>query len=433
MLNGRPFHPESQRPADRLTRRRPATTRGVLALALAAVLTEPNAAQTAPPNLLPALVGTWAFELGARRGIRVIRPIYGNEAVEYRETFDGADLEGRGVITYDPAKRRYLSMGLHNRPGTAGASVGEPRDDGTTVIFRSLLPDDEQLPTESRLVVESSDRFRYELRQRVDGEWRLVWTARFRRLAGRAPTGATLGRYPTVVATQDLGAAHDGTKLGRMTVWRPVLPAPAQGGERRPSVLAAGSIASRGGEFAALAEALASHGIVTAEVEPDGSAPAPAFDVTAVRRGVDRLRRARTLLNRDPGIDATRSGVVVWSFGGVPGALTGCRESRAIVSLDSALRYRYGTDLLHTQGFDASACSADLMAIDAGVANTVPTDDAFVAAWPASRVERRVGHGLAHGDLVERADRAPSDAATRANYGRVLDDVVAYFVDRLKP
>jgi hypothetical protein len=130
-------------------------------------------------NLLPELVGSWTFTLGKRRGTREIRALYGDHAVEYDEQFEGTSIRGRGFLTYDAVRHRYLSMGLHDAPGTAGASVGTPSDDGATVVFRAVGGAEEDYPTESRLIVDGPDRFRYVLKQLRDNEWRTIWTAEF--------------------------------------------------------------------------------------------------------------------------------------------------------------------------------------------------------------------------------------------------------------
>lgn len=153
-------------------------------LPLATPQTEPrvSAMRAAPHNMLPSLVGAWRFRLGDRRGTREVRPLYGDYSVEYVETFDGTDIQGRGILTFDPSKGRYLSMGLHNRVGTGGSSVGTPVGEATTIVFRPTLTDQEDYPTESWLIVQGPDRFLYELKQRVDGTWRTRWTAEFSRV-----------------------------------------------------------------------------------------------------------------------------------------------------------------------------------------------------------------------------------------------------------
>ena len=55
------------------------------------------------------------------------------------------------------------------------------RPDGT-IVFRPALDGQEEHPTESWLIIESSDRFRFELRQLdEDGVWRERWRAIFDR------------------------------------------------------------------------------------------------------------------------------------------------------------------------------------------------------------------------------------------------------------
>jgi len=298
-------------------------------------------------------------------------------------------------------------------------------------------------------------------------------------VAGASWAGVTIGRSAVGVTARDIVA--DDVRLGRAIVWRPVraaappasLAALAQlacgpaasalcvvdrqagptgarasgdpallagpGGAHvdgsRPLVVAVGSSASRGLEFVALAEALASHGLVVAEVVPEPATSSPAFDDAALARGLSRLERAVEVLGREPGIDAGRLGVIAWSFGGVPGSLLACRRARGFVSLDSAMRYRYGTDLLRARRFEPGTCTADLLAVAAGIGNQVPTDTTE-NGWPPARAGRYVGHDLTHGDFSDRhgalAVRPADDAAAfRRRYGRVANEVVAFLVARL--
>lgn len=132
-------------------------------------------------NLLPNLVGGWRFTLGARTGTREIRALYGDYAVEYDESFDGSEVRGRGFLAFDAARGHYLSLGVHNAPGAAGASVGTPQNDGRTVIFRPSTPGPDEPDTESWLVVDGANTFRYEARRQRAGTSTLVWTAHFER------------------------------------------------------------------------------------------------------------------------------------------------------------------------------------------------------------------------------------------------------------
>ena len=179
--------------------------------------------------------------------------------------------------------------------------------------------------------------------------------------------------------------------------------------------------------------------MIVAEVIPPAGDPG-GFDAAALARSRARLDRVRALMSARSDVDPDRTAIVAWSFGGVPAALAGCRAARAVVSLDSALRYRYGADLLRAARFDASPCTADLLSIAAGIGNSVPTDEGFVDAWPIDHRQQRTAAGVAHGDFSDRhgalpAATGPADAAAAfaRRYGAVLDDVVAFLAARLRP
>ncbi len=201
---------------------------------------------------------------------------------------------------------------------------------------------------------------------------------------------------------------------------------------RRPLVVLLGSLGSPGAEFTALAEALASRGHVVAEVVA-GRRNGRRFDAAAVAEALDLGDRTIATMGRLDDVDVTRIGIVAWSFGGVPAALTAARDVRvrALVSLDSAVRYRYGTDLLRAAGFRAATMRARVLSFTAGIDNTVEKDEAVLAALPQERIERQSAAGLTHAGFCDHygawpaqgrpgADRRSFTAAFRAMGDRTV-------------
>lgn len=150
-------------------------------LLISATIPAQNQEQPKTENLLSCLVGTWEFKLGRRSGTREIKALYGDYSVEYLEKFDQDGIEAKGFIIFNAEKNQYLSLGLHNRPGTGGAGIGTP-DGKNKIVFRPSTKDEEQKPTESWLIIDAKDKFRYVLRQQnPNGEWQVVWEAVFTR------------------------------------------------------------------------------------------------------------------------------------------------------------------------------------------------------------------------------------------------------------
>lgn len=188
---------------------------------------------------------------------------------------------------------------------------------------------------------------------------------------------------------------------------------------RRPLVVLLGSLGSPGAEFTALAEALASRGHIVAEIVA-GRRNGRRFDAAAVDEALDLTDRTIATMGRQGDVDVTRIGIVAWSFGGVPATLAAARDVRvrALVSLDSAGRYRYGTDLLRAAGFRAATMRARVLSFTAGVDNTVEKDDTVLAALPQERVERQSAVGLAHAGFCDHYGAWPAQGRPEADRRR---------------
>lgn len=202
---------------------------------------------------------------------------------------------------------------------------------------------------------------------------------------------------------------------------------------RRPRVILQGSINSRGGEFFSLGEALASRGYevtVIVDATPSANPPYDAAAVTRARRGLDVAREGRD----DPHV------LVAWSFGGVPAALEAVTDPspRAFVSLDSALRYGYGVQLLRAEGFRPDTFSGPVLSVRPGTGNAVPQDDALVAQMSGAGGVVFTAGGLRHADFSDLRGAFPAllmpESARRqfqASHTAMIERVVDFIEETL--
>ena len=186
------------------------------------------------------------------------------------------------------------------------------------------------------------------------------------------------------------------------------------GGGSRPLVVLAGSIGSRGGEFIELSRRLARRGIVAATLLPAVRDSRPAFTPEEAAAAHAGLQRAIAALTADAGVDGRRLALVAWSFGGVPAALEAMTnpDIRALVSLDSAIRYQYGVDLIRSSAaFRPSAYRGRVLSLAAGTRNAVSQSDAVIDAFTNARLERVIAAGLRHGDFSDLYSALPMRVA----------------------
>ena len=178
-----------------------------------------------------------------------------------------------------------------------------------------------------------------------------------------------------------------------------------------PLVVMRGSLVSRGGEFIELAQLLASRGIVAAVVIPPLRSEPPAFTSTEVEAALAGLKRVVSVITNGSGVDGGRLGLVAWSFGGVPALLeaTSNASVRVLVSLDSAMRYQYGVDLIRSSAaFEPGAYRGRLVSLVAGRTNAVPTSDVVLRVLSNAHVETRIVDGFRHGDFSDLYAALPS-------------------------
>lgn len=212
---------------------------------------------------------------------------------------------------------------------------------------------------------------------------------------------------------------------------------------RRAVVVIAGALSGTGGEFISLAETLASHGFLVAAV----AAAAPAGPRTRTLAEAERTQLAiaqmLSRLSDDAGADTSRVALAAWSFGGVPIVLEAFANPRvqALVSLDSAMRYEYGSDLIRAApGYAPARFRGRVLHVTAGVDNTVAKDDRVLEALGQARVERHVADGLSHADFSDHYGALPAlarPAAERArfhqHYNTMVARVVAFLKDQAFP
>lgn len=203
--------------------------------------------------------------------------------------------------------------------------------------------------------------------------------------------------FPNVAGST--GATGRSSTLRRMGL-RASLGGAQQG--RHHAVLLMGSIDSRGGELLGVAETLASHGLVVAEVLPPPQTARRAFDLRTAEHAADRAALALARLEAAGGVDTTRVGIVAWSFGGVPALISAARDGRivALVSFDSAVRYTYGTELLAAANVAPERVRARVYSVTAGTENSVAKDERLIGALPGVDA-RTIGDALNHADFCD--------------------------------
>lgn len=179
----------------------------------------------------------------------------------------------------------------------------------------------------------------------------------------------------------------------------------------RPLIVIAGSISSSGGDFISVAELLASHGFVVAAIVPPARTERPGFTQESAEGTRRAIERTIATLASDSGIDASRLVLAAWSFGGVPVMLEAMRNPsvRAVISLDSAIRYEYGSALIRSApGYRPAAFRGELLSIIAGIDNSVAKDDQVLAALAAARVETYVAAGMSHAHFSDQYGALPA-------------------------
>lgn len=133
-------------------------------------------------RILGTLPGTWNFTLGKASGTRVVKELYAERVVEWSETFDGRDVDGKGFIGYDPQRALFFSMTVHNGPGDYGFMTGQLDPTEDTIVFEPTGLPSESGAFKSIFRLQDADRFTYTaVVKGDDDEWSRAWVASFER------------------------------------------------------------------------------------------------------------------------------------------------------------------------------------------------------------------------------------------------------------
>lgn len=211
-----------------------------------------------------------------------------------------------------------------------------------------------------------------------------------------------------------------------------------------PLVIIAGSFAGGGRDFVRLAERLALSGFVVAVIDDfDGAA---GFNGPTVARKHRQLQRTLDILGADPGIDETSVALIGWSFSGVPMAVFTTQQAsvRAFISLDSGLRYEYGSTLAkQSDAFEPLNTDAALLLITAGIDNPVAKDNSALSMFACSdRLEMAIPQydhgafndqdGLAQAMMAMSPSKAsqsavsPSEADQQAGFEKMVRTITLF-------
>lgn len=154
----------------------------------AAPAVSPEVAHMAPARgILRNLVGTWRFEIrfagnfdGApdASGARVVRTLFDDLRLEWTEQLDNSQVQGQGIIGFDPASDRFFSTSVYNSGPTPELMTGV-LDSSEPLITFSPIPvspgssDGEKLAQASALTM--LDRNHFTLAA-LDRAWRALFT-----------------------------------------------------------------------------------------------------------------------------------------------------------------------------------------------------------------------------------------------------------------
>ncbi|HZV83811.1 MAG TPA: hypothetical protein VFF48_02400, partial [Brevundimonas sp.] len=101
--------------------------------------------------------------------------------------------------------------------------------------------------------------------------------------------------------------------------------------------------------------------------------------------------------------------------------------------LDSALRYRYGVQLLQAANFDPTRFSGGALSVTPGQGNPIPQDDSLAAAMGGPQRRTLVAEGFRHADFSDLRGSLPALLASdqdrdafRSAYARFLEQLVAF-------
>ena len=137
-------------------------------------------------GMLGDLVGTWRFEIWFAgnfsgtpdvSGIRVVKALFDDLRLEWREVLDHSQVQGQGIVGFDPASDRFFNTSVYN-VGSAPELLTGILDDAQPSITFYAIPispgaGDPPPPPASTLAVLDHDHFTWTAQDRA---WRAVFT-----------------------------------------------------------------------------------------------------------------------------------------------------------------------------------------------------------------------------------------------------------------
>lgn len=118
-----------------------------------------------------------------------------------------------------------------------------------------------------------------------------------------------------------------------------------------PLVVLVGGVGGSNGMFTTWAEQLSANGMVVITLSSFGENDSTAcgYDLTCIQNQVKDIAYAVHVMSEKPFVDKSKISIVAWSFGGLSALLYHAEYQKvcAILSVDSALGYKYGIDLLN--------------------------------------------------------------------------------------
>jgi uncharacterized protein DUF1579 len=151
----------------------------------AAVAARPTSHVQPARGMLGDLVGTWRFEIWFAgnfsgtpdvSGIRVAKALFDDLRVEWTEVLDHSQVQGQGLVGFDPRSDRFFSTSVYNVGSAPELLTGIPDDAQPSITFYalSIAPGaGEPPPPASTLAVVDHDHFTWAAQDRA---WRAVFT-----------------------------------------------------------------------------------------------------------------------------------------------------------------------------------------------------------------------------------------------------------------
>ena len=137
-------------------------------------------------GMLGDLVGTWRFEIWFAgnftgtpdvSGIRVAKVLFDDLRVEWTEVLDHSQVQGQGLVGFDPVSDRFFSTSVYNVGSAPELLTGIPDDAQPSITFYaiSISPGagEPPPPPASTLALVDRDHFTWAAQDRA---WRAVFT-----------------------------------------------------------------------------------------------------------------------------------------------------------------------------------------------------------------------------------------------------------------